>query len=404
MSKRWNRAETWLALVAAGIGLLIAAIAGLHAYMTATASPVHPDAHAVPSTAGVVPPAEWTPAVGRGRALLREQMIEHNLPGVSVAVGLGDALVWSEGFGWADLDRRVPVTPDTVFRIGTASTVLTSAAAGLLLERGALRLDADIRTYVPDFPEKPWPVTLQQVMAHVAGLRSDGGDESPLFGESCRRARDALAHVAGRDLQFEPGTRYHYSRYGWIVVSAAIEAAAGEALPPFMREAVFDPLQMAHTRTDREARAGRATSYFPRYAADPRYGLDPMRPIDTSCYSGAGTFVSTPPDLVRFGLAMANDTLLQRETTARLQTSQRLADGTETGYGLGWDLETITLSGEPVPVVGYDGDLLGGMVASLLVVPDRGIVVAVTSNTSYADTAAIAAAVAEAFAGYRRSS
>ncbi len=404
MSKRWNRAETWLALVAAGIGLLIAAVVGLHAYMTATATPLHPDAHAVPSTAGAVPPAMWATAVERGRTALREHMVEHNLPGVSVAVGLGDALVWSEGFGWADLDGRVPVTPDTGFRIGTASTVLTSAAAGLLFERGVLRLDADIRTYVPDFPEKPWPVTLQQVMAHVAGLGSDGGDESALFGESCRRARDALAHFADDDLRFEPGTHYSYSGYGWIVVSAAIEAAAGESLPTLMREAVFDPLQMAQTRTDREARADRATSYFPRYAADPRYGLDPMRSIDTSCYSGAAAFVSTPSDLVRFGLAMADDRLLQRETTARLQSSQRLRDGTETGYGLGWDLDTITLSGEPVQVVGHDGDLLGGMVASLRLVPDRGIVVAVTSNTSYAGTAAIAAAVADAFAGYRKSS
>jgi CubicO group peptidase (beta-lactamase class C family) len=85
---------------------------------------------------------------------------------VSVAVGVDGKLVWSEGFGWADLDFQTRVETETRFRIGTASIALTSAGVGLLLQEGRLSLEEPIRTYVPEFPEKPWPMTLQQVMAH----------------------------------------------------------------------------------------------------------------------------------------------------------------------------------------------------------------------------------------------
>ena len=125
------------------------------------------------------------------------------------------------------------------------------------------------------------------------------------------------------------------------------------------------------------------TPYFTRFASDPNYGLHLMRPLDYSCYAGSSVFVSTPSDLVRFGMAINSGKLLQPATVELLQTSQRLASGEETGYGLGWDLKTVTLAGKQTRVIGHDGDSLGGMVASLMTFPEYGIVVAVTSNISY---------------------
>ena len=181
MSKRWNRTETWLALIALGIGGLLLAIAGLWVYVSATATPLHPDAQNVSSVTHSAPSRQWADAVERGRQIMRARLAEQNLPGLSVAVGVGGEIVWAEGFGWADLETSVPVTPETRFRIGTASTVLTSAAVGVLLEKDRLKLDEEIQTYVPEFPKKQWPVTLRQLMGHVAGVRNDGGDEGPLF-------------------------------------------------------------------------------------------------------------------------------------------------------------------------------------------------------------------------------
>jgi serine beta-lactamase-like protein LACTB len=109
-------------------------------------------------------------------------------------------------------------------------------------------------------------------------------------------------------------------------------------------------------------------------------------------------FFSTPSDLVRFGLAINGGTLLQPATVRLLQTSQQLSSGQEAGYGLGWNLNSVTLAGQPTRAVGHDGELLGQKLVSLMVFPDAGVVVAVMSNTSSADTSALALKVAEAFA------
>lgn len=405
-----SRTQTFLALLVAGIGLVIAGILGLFAYMSAAATPLYPDPQSVPSVSDSAPLPRWTDAAEQGRGIVRAALTEQNLPGVSVAVGVGGDIVWAEGFGWANLENQVKVEPDTKFRIGTASTVLTSAAVGLLLEQGRLKLDDRIQTHVPQFPEKRWPLTLRQLMAHLAGVRTDSGDESPLFGYHCDRPLEALKIFADQSLWFEPGTQYRYSSYGWILVSAAVEAASGEPFLRFMRRQVFEPLAMENTTADtstatpdREADPAtepgrdRATAYFPRFAADPRYGPDLNRDVDYSCYAGASVFLSTPSDLVRFAMAINSGKLLRPETVQLLQTSQRLASGQDTGYGLGWDLETANLSGEQTVVIGHNGESMGGRVASLMSFPKQGIVVAVTSNISYAETFALGTKIAQAF-------
>ena len=401
MSK--GRMQTWVAVIVGGIGLLVAAIMGLFAYTSLTAPTLHPNVQEVPFVTRSAPAPRWSDAVDRAREIVRSGLAEQNLPGLSVAVGLNGDIVWAEGFGWADLESKVKVEPDTRFRIGTASIALTSAAVGLMLEKGTLKLDNEIQTYVPEFPKKQWPVTLRQLMGHTAGVRNDGGDEGPLLSARCDRTVEGLQQFAQQSLLFEPGTQYRYSSYGWILVSAALEAAAGQRFSTIMRREMFEPLGMGDTMADSatEQIPNRATPYFPRFAADPRYGLHLMRPIDYSCYAGSSAFVSTPSDLVRFGMAI-NGKLLQPATVELLQTSQRLSSGEETGYGLGWDLETVTLSGQQTRVVGHDGETLGGMVASLLTFPN-GTVVAVTSNISYADTSAIGVKVAEAFAAQGKS-
>ena len=395
-----SRTESWAALVVLGVVLIPVAILGLWAYMRASATTLHPTPQDVPSTTRSAPLPKWAGAVEQGRQIVRAALSEENLPGLSVAVGAGDGIVWAEGFGWADLEQRVVVEPETRFRIGTASKALTSAAVGLLLEKSRLKLDDVIQTYVPEFAEREWPVTLRQLMGHLAGVRTDGGDEGPLFSVHCDRPVEALPHFAERPLLFEPGTEYRYSSYGWILVSAAVEAAARAPFFTFMRTQIFDPLGMGDTRADPapEQIPDQAISYFPRFAGDPRYGLHLMREVDYSCYAGASAFLSTPSDLVRFALAVNSGKVLQPATVQLLQTPQRLASGQETGYGLGWDLETVALAGRGTRTAGHDGEVLGGMVASVLTFPEHGIVVSATSNISYADTFGLAAKIAQAFA------
>ena len=396
------RLQTVLGLFVGAIGLLITFILGLWLFMSATATPLHPDPQKVPSVTGSAPPPGWAAAVEQGRQIARAGLIDQNLPGLSVAIGVGGAVVWAEGFGWADLDHQKAVAPDTRFRAGEASKTFTSAAVGLLLEQNKLKLDDEIQTYVSGFPKKQWPVTLRQLMGHVGGLSDDPGDEASL--SPCERTIDGLRLFAEHRLLFEPGTQYLPSSYSWILVSAAVEAAANERFFRFMRSNIFEPLGMAATRPDFAAEqiANRATFYHPRFAGDPRYGPESAREGDHSCYAGASAFLSTPSDLVRFGMAVSSGTLLQPDTVALLQTPLRLRSGEETGYGLGWKVETLPLAGEPARLAGHGtkADFIGGT-TYLMMFPERGIVVAVMSNTAFADARSIALKIADVFAGQR---
>jgi serine beta-lactamase-like protein LACTB, mitochondrial len=402
MSKK--RIQTWLAVIVLGVGVVIAAILGLFAYVSATATPLHPDPQAVRSVIRSAPSRQWAEAVEKGRQIVRASLSEQNLPGLSVAVGADGELLWAEGFGWADLESRLPVAPETLFRVGTASNTLTSAAVGLLLEKDKLNLDEGIQTYVSEFPKKQWRVTLRQLMGNLAGVRNDEGDEEPLS-ERCARTVDGLQRFADNRRLFEPGTQYRPSSYGWILVSAAVEAAAGEPFFTFMRKQIFEPLVMEDTTVDiaTEAIPDRATFYFPRFGGDTRYGPELAREGDYSCFAGAGAFLSTPSDLVRFGMAVNRGKLLQPATVDTLQTPQRLASGQQTDYGLGWKLETVSLAGTPTRMAshGTKQDFIGGT-TSIMTFPERGIVVAVMTNTSFANTSSLGLSIAQVFAEQAR--
>ena len=409
-----NRIPIWLALIVGAVGLPLAAILGLWTYKSVTTPILHPDPQQVRSVTRSAPSREWTDAVERGRHIMRAGLVRQNLPGLSVAVAVGQEIVSAEGFGWADLENQVPVAPDTGFRVADPSKALTSAAVGLLLEKNVLRLDDEIQVHVPQFPKKQWPVTLRQLMAQVAGVTTDHGGEAPLSNASrddgnpaqrCERTVDGLQldDFGERKLLFEPGTNYSPSSYGWILVSAAVEAAANEPFFKFMRTQIFEPLKMRDTTIDvaTEAIPVRATFYFPKFglAGDTRYGPKPARRGDHSCYAGAAAFLSTPSDLVRFGIGINSGTLLKPGTVQLLQTPQRLPSGAETGYGLGWDLETLLLAGQPTGMAGHGSQeaFIGGT-TYLMTFPTRGIVVAVMSNISFADAKSIALNVAQAFA------
>jgi CubicO group peptidase (beta-lactamase class C family) len=388
-----------LALIGGAAFVLFAAGVGLYTFLDAMARPLHPNPAEVPSLTHAAPSDAWARAVQQGQQLARTRLVEHNLPGLSVAVGVDGDIVWAEGFGWADLGKRVAVAPNTRFRIGHASKPLTSAAVGLLLEQGRLDLDEEIQTYVPLFHQKQWTITLRHLMGHVSGIRhyEDEADYMPTTG--CARAAEGVSRFADDPLRFQPESQYAYSTFGWIVVSAAVEAAAGEPFFTFMRTRIFEPLGMRDTTSEvAEPIANRATFYYPRFSGDPSYGSELATTVDYSCFAGGGAFLSTPSDMVRFGMALNDSALLKPATVRMLQTPQQLLSGDETGYGLGWTLETFPLAGEPTRLASHASRTLLGGSTSFLTFPEHGIVVAVMTNTSLASLRSLALNIARTFA------
>src|SRR5262245_10989262 len=146
------------------------------------------------------------------------------------------------------------------------------------------------------------------------------------------------------------------------------------------------------------------TSYHPKSVLAARLGVTKASPSpDYSCIAGAGAFLSTPTDLVRFGAATIRPGLLKTETVTALQTPTRLTSGTSTTYALGWTVSSVQLAGEPARMVSHRGSPMGGSV-SLLTFPDVGLAVAAASNVSNASVDPFARQVAEAFTKHRKSS
>lgn len=388
------RTETWLIGLALTIGVVIVGV-GAFVTLVRTNKPLHPDPAAVTSVALATPDARWGSAAEQGRQLAKSALAEQNLPGISVAVGVAGELVWAEGFGWADIELRTSVDPGTRFRIGHVSKALTSVGVGLLREQGRLHLDEEIQTYVPGFPQKQWPITVRQLMGHTAGIghyKDDEWGDKPT--RHCERASEGLVEFVNDPLLFEPETDHRYSTYGWVLVSAAVESVANQPFAEFMQSRVFAPLGLVDTTTELVAEpvTNRATSYFRG-----NLGSEITTDVDYSCFAGAGAFLSTPSDLVRFGHALRSGTFIQPTTLALLQAPQTLRTGESTNYGLGWMLETIELAGVRTQVIGHASRTPEGASVSFLTFPERGLVVAVTTNMSFADMKSVALGVAKAF-------
>jgi CubicO group peptidase (beta-lactamase class C family) len=317
-------------------------------------------------------------------------MEEQGVPGASVAVGVGGAVIWSEGFGWADIEQRVPVTTLTRFRIGSVSKTMTATGLGLLVERGLVDLDAPVQTYVPDFPEKRWTITTRQLGGHTAGVRHYSGMEEMLSSKRFATVAEGLDIFEEDSLLFEPGTGYSYSSYGWNLLSAVMEGASGEAFLTFMRDEVFEPLGLRHTLPDHNDAIVYHRTRFYEKGADESIENAPY--VDNSYKWAGGGFLSTPEDLVRFGHAHMKPGFLRAETLEVLQTSQVLRDGTLTNYGIGWRTGT---QDDGDRTVGHSGGSVGGTTLMLLV-PDHDMVVAGVINIS-GPAGAIVQQIAEVF-------
>ncbi len=300
----------------------------------------------------------------------------NNIPGVSASVAIDGEIVWSEGFGYADMEQQVPVRAgQTKFRIGSVSKPLTAAALGLLYDQGKIDLDAPIQTYVPNFPEKEWPVTLRQLAGHLAGIRHYSGPWEWLSNKHYETVSDGLVIFAKDPLQFEPGTRYSYSSYAWNLISAAVENVAEEEFLSYMESTVFESLGLHNTDADHtDSLVSNRTSFY-SLTSDGAVINAPF--VDNSYKWAGGGFVSTTDDLVRFGSAHLDPGFLSDTTLQTWIRSQTTTSGELTNYGIGWRSGTDAFDN---PYFGHSGGSVGG-ITQLVVYPDQDVVVAILTNS-----------------------
>ena len=356
----------------------------------AASTPAQVPATRVPTAAVAGQPREYAAAIAADRRFIADTMRALGAPGASITVVKDGEVVWSEGFGWADMEQRVAVTPLTRFRIGSVSKSLPSIGLGLLVQEGKLDLDAPIQRYVPSFPAKRQPITARELAGHVAGIRHYRGNEM-LIQRHYASVTEALDIFKGDTLLFAPGARFSYSSYGYNLLSAVMESAAGEPFVPFMTRRVFEPLGLRHTVAEYADSLVPFRAHFYTHA-DSGSGIVNAPYVDNSYKWAGGGFLSTTEDLARVGQLLLDGTLLKPETRRLLWTSQRTTDGKATGYGMGWFVDHDAAGRQRVY---HSGGSVGGT-AYLLIYPEQKLVLALLVNSDYTFVRA-APRLAEAF-------
>ena len=306
------------------------------------------------------------------------ELQKQGVPGFTVAVGTNGRVVYSRGFGKADLENNVPMMAEALIRTGSIAKSISAVAAMTLVEAGQLDLDAPIQKYCKEFPTKPWPITTRQLLSHTAGIRHYRGTEPDNTAHYARMS-DGFSIFANDSLLFQPGTHFSYSTYGYTVVGCVIEGASGRSYYDYVHEHVLIPAGMTHTVVDKLATIipHRVRGYHGKESNITNAGL-----MDGSYKIPGGGLVSTSEDLVRFGLALMSGKILKPRTLEDMWTPTRvpmLQNGQPSTYGLGFAI--VTIDGQKY--VSHSGGQQG-TTTELVLIPGRSFAVATMVNDDQA--------------------
>src|SRR5271163_225078 len=311
----------------------------------------------------------------------------NSTPGISVAVVQDGELIWSAGFGMADLENFVPATSSTLFRLGSISKPITATAILQLSERGKLDLDAPVQKYCAAFPKKEWPITTRELLNHLGGIRHYNPDLHGDIPEDSARhftsMEESLTIFENDPLVAEPGTKFQYSTYGYTVLGCVLEGASAQKYVDYVTENVFRPAAMHATRADDFfAIIPHRTRW---YHKDAQGALQNAGVLDSSYKISGGGWLSSADDLARFETAILADALLKRSTRDLMWTAGKTADGKQLDYALGWGLgKKYGLS-----LFAHTGGQQGTSTCILLA-PERAAGIVVLANLDGADVAALA--------------
>lgn len=256
-------------------------------------------------------------------------------PGCALGVVRDNRMIYEHGYGMASIELHVPITPRTVFDLGSVSKQFTAASIFLLAEQGKLSIDDDIHKYLPQLPNYGHPVTIRQLLHHTSGIR-DYIDLLFMAGaqeEEVTTPADALAIIARqKQLNFTPGERFLYSNSGYFLLSQIVKRVAGMPLRRFAAEHIFQPLGMTSTQIlDDHTKIipSRAVSYAPRKGGG--YRLE----VSNWEQTGDGAVQTTVEDLARWDRNFYDPVVGGKRLIEDLETTGVLNDGKKIPYAAG---------------------------------------------------------------------
>lgn len=293
--------------------------------------------------------------------------------GISIAVARDGQTILARGYGLANVEDSVAVTPATVFHIDSISKNILAAAVLQLVDEGKLRLDDDVTKYVPEAPTQGHRVTVRQLLNHTSGIYSFTSLPDDDANERLERTHEqVLASIKAQPFDFEPGTRWRYDNSAFYLAGMVVERITKQDYAGYLREHLFKPLGMA------SASLCEARTIVPHLATGYAFenGVLTRAPlISWSLAWGAGSVCATAGDLLTWQAALDSGRVLRPETLAIMRTPTTLADGTKIDYGLGTRLGSL----EGHRVVGHTGSG-GGFRSALMSFPDDHLTIAVLMN------------------------
>lgn len=265
---------------------------------------------------------------------LKKQMEKDKIPGLTIGF-IKDDYTWVKGFGYADLENKIPAKAESAYRLASVTKTMTGTAILQLAERGKIDLDSEIQTYVPYYPKQRWPVTVRQLLVHLGGGQTGSG-----IGPEYVTPREVVARIAKYPIKNEPGVKFDYQTSGYNLLGAAIEEISGTSFGEYLRENIWSPLGMKNTRMDsvREIIPNRVRGY------ELVKGEIKNAPfLDVSSRFGGGGAIGNVPDMLRWASNIEHAGILSKASLDLMFTPVANKGGRYVGlddgtwyYTLGW--------------------------------------------------------------------
>lgn len=294
-------------------------------------------------------------------------------PGTAVLVMIDREPVLRKGYGMADLERRVRVTPDMIFRIASITKQFTAVAVLQLVQAGEVSLADPITKYVPDFDTQGQTITVENLLTHTSGLFN----VTALDGFISQLTRDlkpieVAQLIVGKSLEFAPGSRFKYSNTNYILLGMLIEKVSERTYAENLETSIARPLGLDDTRYSRD------DALTPRHARgydqEPSGQWVPMHPMSMTQPFAAGAIESTVDDLAKWMQALADGKAVDANLLERAWTPYKPTDG-KSDYGYGWFIRAE--AGERW--IGHNGGINGFQSAAVWI-PEKRVFVAVLRN------------------------
>lgn len=303
-----------------------------------------------------------------------DEVVAADLFSGAVLVAKDGKTVFAQAYGLADREKKTPNTLKTRFRLGSMNKMFTAVATLQLVQNGKLDLKAPLGNYLTDYPNKDVAskVTIEQMLSHTGGMGNIFGPEFAKNRLELKTLQDYVKLYGNRGPEFEPGSRWQYSNYGFLLLGVIVEKVSGQDYYDYVRDHIFKPAGMTATASEPEDQvvADLSVGYM-----RPE-GAGWQRNTDTLPYRGtsAGGGYSTVEDLLKFATALQTNKLLKPQYTEMLTTGKvETPNGGKYAYGF----QDATING--TRCVGHGGGA-PGMNGELKICPGPGYVVAVLAN------------------------